>query len=320
MGRFDLFSDLHINAVTLSRRPKSSEAFVYRRWLLSRILESYLDASTTLSILEEELRVTLMAANRYANNYHAWNHRMWIMSHLPQAQDHFINEWVSSEEWISKHVSEHSGLQYREYLFKQIMQNVGHTYFCHKLRLSLENFFLPLKSSELYCVSLKDSTPLKQLHSLVIDILEQKDFCSSCPIKCGSNPHILHIGFLAYELLLVTELIRLYPGHEALWCHRRFVLFSLYSIVKEINTYEASKSDISDGVPHPKAQKLSVSDIEIECNFLWSVIVRHEESLLEECSLCTPEESYQSKLAFRHQEWVEKILKRSGSCVKQSTS
>lgn len=345
MGRLDLFSDLHINAVTLSRRPKSSEAFIYRRWLLSRILGEFivgcfflvfavtflyfisfnfagtqLDPATASSVLEEELRVTLMAADRYANNYHAWNHRMWIMSHLPQAQDLFINEWIFSEEWISKHVSEHSGLQYREYLFKQSMQNVGHNHFCLKLRQSLEKFFLPLKMSQLCSLALKESTPLKQLHLLVIDILEKKDFCSSCPIKCESNPYILQIGFLAYELLLITELISLYPGHEALWCHRRFVLFSFKSIVTEMNTFEASKSDITDGVPHPKAQKLSVSEIEFECNFVWSVVSHLENSLIKECSLSMPEESYQSKLALRHGVWLEKILKSSSMCVKPSTS
>lgn len=318
LGRFNLFSDLHINAVTLSRRPKSSEAFVYRRWLLSRIIETQLDGATESSVLEEELRVTSMAADRYANNYHAWNHRMWIMSHLSQAQNRCINEWTSSEEWISKHVSEHSGLQYREYLFKHFMLNVGHTHFCPKLRSSLENFFLPLKSSDLYSLALKETTALKQVYLLVIDLLEQKDFCSSCPIKCESNPYILHIGFLAYELLLVTELICLYPGHEALWCHRRFVLFSFYSVVEEINHCEVSKSDITDGVPHPKAQKLSVSETEFESNFLWSVVLRHEDSLLKKCSSHTPEESYQSRLASRHSEWLEKMLKRSGR-VNQNT-
>lgn len=38
MGRFDLTFELHVNAVTLSRRPKSSEAFVYRRWIINRII------------------------------------------------------------------------------------------------------------------------------------------------------------------------------------------------------------------------------------------------------------------------------------------
>lgn len=51
MGRLDLISDLHVNAVTLSRRPKSSEAFVYRRWLLSRILGLYMILAISLSKL-----------------------------------------------------------------------------------------------------------------------------------------------------------------------------------------------------------------------------------------------------------------------------
>lgn len=38
LGRFDPLSELHINAVTLARRPKTAEAFVYRRWILNRVV------------------------------------------------------------------------------------------------------------------------------------------------------------------------------------------------------------------------------------------------------------------------------------------
>ena len=232
MGRFDPLFELQINAVALSRRPKSSEAFVYRRWILNRIAAKaeQFDTATSTHLIEEELRVTLMAADRYTNNYHAWNHRMWVMSHLPQAQEYLVDEWTTSEKWVSRHVSEHSGLQYRQYLFKQLVETLLHTSLCLQLNRSIVQFFLPLSSSSFNEVAFKDTGHSKHLHSLILGILESKETFSSCPIHIGESPFLLHIGLLSAEILLITELIKLYPGHEALWCHRRFILFSFYSL------------------------------------------------------------------------------------------
>lgn len=263
-----------------------------------------------------------MAADRYANNYHAWNHRMWVMSHLPQAQDYLIAEWMSSEKWVSRHVSEHSGLQYREYLFKQLVEKFSHTDLCLKLHSTMGEFFMPLESSSLKGVTFKDSRHSKELHLFLIDILENREIHSPCPINCGHNPFISFIGLLAFELSFVSELIRLYPGHEALWCHRRFILFSFFSLAKKLFSFTSEESDITDGIPLPKAQKLSVLDSNFEDGFLWQVVLWHEDVLFKESTSSSPDECYQSKLAHRHSKWVEEILlpRSRGSCVTRSTS
>lgn len=306
IGRFDPLSELHINAVTLSRRPKTSQAFIYRRWILNRLSATPLDAATSSQLLDEELRVSVMAADRYANNYHAWNHRMWVMSHLPQAQEILSEEWIFSEKWVASHVSEHSGYYYREYLLKQIPESLGHSELCFQFHETLGKFFSPLKNSDLKGMSFKGSPLSKSLYSMVLEVVDTEDLSSVCPIRCEQYPHVLCIGLLAYELLLITELIHLYPGHEALWCHRRFVLFSFYTLAKKINVDISGENDITDGVPLPKTQKLSVSDH--EDTFVWKVVMWHEDKLIGLCTAVAPEDCYQSKLAHRHLKWIEKVL------------
>lgn len=306
MGRFDPICELHVSAIALSRRPKASEAFVYRRWVLNRIIASPLEDASSYHLLEEELRVSLMAADRYPNNYYAWNHRMWIMSHLPKASEMLSAEWTFSETWVSRHVSEHSGLQYRQYLLKKVLQHLGHSEWCLTLHKTLVNFLGPLKNSTFY--GLEDFHLSKQLHLLITEDFEKKEPCTQCPIFCEQIPFVLHVGLLAYDLLLVTELLTLYPGHEALWCHRRFILFSLYSLSKEVFAKLSEDSDVTDGIPLPKTQKLSVLESDFKDCFLWRLVMWYEEKLLSGCAFKTSEECYQSKLAHRHRNWIDNIL------------
>ncbi|KAK3930508.1 Protein prenyltransferase alpha subunit repeat-containing protein 1 [Frankliniella fusca] len=322
LGRFDPLTELHINAITLSRRPKSAESFVYRRWILKRMTAEPLESATLSSIIEEELQVSLMAADRYANNYHAWNHRMWVMSHIPQAQDKFYDEWTTSEIWVSKHVSEHSGLQYREFLLNQVDQHLEHTDYCLKFQSSLESFLSPLKHSIFNSDFSKHSTVSQRLYQSFVDLLDKKESCSQCPMNCKENNFMLQIGFLAYELLLVTDLIHLYPGHEALWCHRRFVLFCFFSLSKKISCNSTKESDIMDGIPLPKTQKLCVLEIDSDKCFLWWLVMQHEDALIKDCVIKTTEESYQTKLALRHEKWIKSVLicKENLSCRTQSVS
>nr|CAD7255862.1 unnamed protein product [Timema shepardi] len=100
-GTLSGHSELHYTTVLLSRKPKCSEAFAHHGkghepyalaspapWhqvdtkLTSA--ESYVFPNSTdvNELLEEELRVSQYAADRYPNNYYAWSHRMWCVGHL----------------------------------------------------------------------------------------------------------------------------------------------------------------------------------------------------------------------------------------------
>lgn len=73
-------------------------------------------------LLQEELRVCEIYADQYGSNYHAWQHRMWCMIQLTKDVDCWLQEWHRLERWVSFHVSDHSGLHYRQFLLKHLLQ------------------------------------------------------------------------------------------------------------------------------------------------------------------------------------------------------
>jgi len=255
-----------------------------------------------------------MAADKYANNYYAWNHRMWVMSTVtPKTgciSEVHLMEWSSSEAWISTHVSEYSGMQYRQTLLNQ-MSSAGHTtdQLAALLRQALRKFF---NTSNGWCATSENGIKEKCSLSILENIL-----CDS-PVDGEATqfvngfewgPDILRLGLLAYEMILSTELILLYPGHEALWSHRRFVLHSLRCLAKKIHTHLNEFSKDYSGVPVTKAQKLSEnSENNFELGPVWTSTMFHDEQLLEKCS--SSSEDYQKKMSNKHKRWMNEILLR----------
>ncbi|XP_049792011.1 protein prenyltransferase alpha subunit repeat-containing protein 1 isoform X1 [Schistocerca nitens] len=117
-GRLDVQSELHFSVVILSRKPKSAEAFSYRRYLLEKLLTTGADK---IHLLEEELQVCAVAADRYPGNYHAWQHRTWSMVRLADTDQLWLKEWQWSEGWMSLHISDYSGLHYRQFLLRHLL-------------------------------------------------------------------------------------------------------------------------------------------------------------------------------------------------------
>ena len=56
---------------------------IYRRWLLK-----HADYSRVLmmSAVVKELELSLIAADRYSNNYYAWSHRQWCLQQFATEQ------------------------------------------------------------------------------------------------------------------------------------------------------------------------------------------------------------------------------------------
>lgn len=115
-------AELHFTAVVLTRKAKCAEALNQRKWVVNRVMEGPSPANE--EVLRRELVVAEAAAARYPNNYHAWNHRMWAVNLLaPRCTDEkalLVQEWQASSSWVASHVSDHSGMQYRQFLLQRI--------------------------------------------------------------------------------------------------------------------------------------------------------------------------------------------------------
>ena len=80
-----------------------------------------------ISCLQAELSVCTATAEKYSNNYYAWGHRLWVLEHLGGTADKpfFHAELQASRAWVSRHVSDHSGLHYCQYLLQRLCSLEG---------------------------------------------------------------------------------------------------------------------------------------------------------------------------------------------------
>ena len=123
----DPLEELSFTELILRKKPKSSEAFAHRRFLLTSILSS--DDKTTeiashetkLAIIDQEFKVCTETADKYYRNYYSWGHRLWLLQEVCQNDPEVIKqELVFTLSWIPTHVSEYSAFNYRQVLLTKM--------------------------------------------------------------------------------------------------------------------------------------------------------------------------------------------------------
>ncbi|KAI5651593.1 protein prenyltransferase alpha subunit repeat domain-containing protein [Phthorimaea operculella] len=240
----DKSSELQFTKIVLSRKPKCNDAFAYRRWLLQGILQDdTLQSNYIENLANEELSICELASDKSPNNYHSWNHRMWLLNQLKHKEKQFdlnflyIKEYDFSERWSSKHVSDFSCFHYRQFCIKNIfaINNESWKAFENTINSNLRKTFVrvlasnfpqdsTIQTSEENLISYSEDNLVSLLLSYAI---------KSC--KCITNNVLVcrKLEVLFHELVLNDELLRFYKYHETLWYHRRFVIHEIIAIMYE---------------------------------------------------------------------------------------
>ncbi|CDQ90851.1 unnamed protein product [Oncorhynchus mykiss] len=137
-------------------------------------------------VLHEEMKVCADAAGRYPSNYNAWSHRIWVLQNMAPGNLKVLHDELSSmRQWVSMHVSDHSGFHYRQFLLKALVRELSQS--------------LPHKAN-----------PHHQANG---------EATAAAPCPSPPSPEDLA------SVELCTDLIKSFPGHETLWCHRRHVFY-----------------------------------------------------------------------------------------------
>lgn len=314
-------NELRITKIVLSHKSKSNEAFAYRKWLLRRIFANeILDKSNMNLLLNEEMKVCNMTALKSPNNYHSWCHRIWCMEKLLNvASDEFCADMLMielcyTEMWVSKHVSEHTGFHYRQY----VMSKVRH------VQLALDDNYKACMKR--FFTNSADVTN-------VADVLKSI-FGNSEKSWTDVNLRLLYqtMVVLLYDLLLNTEHHDIFPEHETLWCHRRYILYNLFHLIfvylgasmdnstnlhvvftndkPECNVVDnvVVKSIVCDkfwsnGEKFPKILKCDKSNI--YSSKMYKTLLSTEKTLIDKYSKVNNRHGY---LAQRHEKWLVYIL------------
>ncbi|KAM8865425.1 protein prenyltransferase alpha subunit repeat-containing protein 1 [Synchiropus picturatus] len=240
-GALNPEKDLYLGKLALTKFPKSPETWIHRRWVLQHVLrccsaadgrkQRHAEAepenaenSAQLSeqmmrTLHQEMKVCCDAACRYPSNYNAWSHRIWVLQHMAKGNVKvFLNELSSTRLWVSMHVSDHSGFHYRQYLLQELVS--------------------------VQC----------QNHGWASEELPAPEAAGQEERQDG-RAHVLQL--FHQEMELCSDLIQSYPGHEALWSHRRHVFFLWHQWRREHQ--DSSSNGYNDSIHLKDTQNGSTS-------------------------------------------------------------
>ncbi|XP_064619274.1 protein prenyltransferase alpha subunit repeat-containing protein 1-like [Lineus longissimus] len=153
-GHLRVAQDFKFGALLLRKHPKSPETFCHRKWLFNHLMRTdprfaplnfdldplNIDAinvqlapsgnvgemrlqipSDVLNLVQEEMSVCQMAADRYPSNYNAWSHRIWVLQHVGKCDRQILlTELDQTKEWVSLNISDHSGFHYRQFVVRHL--------------------------------------------------------------------------------------------------------------------------------------------------------------------------------------------------------
>ncbi|XP_063982386.1 protein prenyltransferase alpha subunit repeat-containing protein 1-B isoform X2 [Diachasmimorpha longicaudata] len=235
-GRLDPLEELRFTRAVLHHKAKCFEAFSYRRWLVQfTLIEQQHPNVDVESLLRTEMTVSGISADRYANNYHAWSHREHMISTYealcPSSLGSLlVSEWEISGKWCSCHVSDHSGLSYRQFLLKRLLLLERQS---TESRLAVVPEELARHRDVIldYVKGAKDPKEMLLNDGGSAEVLDVLHGCGRGRRSgVDYNRVLMGLSYWVEDCKLNEELIEAFPGHEALWYHRRFLAFALRRI------------------------------------------------------------------------------------------
>lgn len=228
-GKVDPFEELNFVNIVLRYKPKCFDVYAYRRWILKFILlQKTTRGSTTNALLPRDLDVTMKAFSN-SKNILAWNHRKYIMSifeiiSVPKLDQIFLKEWDEISDWSLKNVSDYCGFEYKQFLIIRLW--LFRQYFNREIKLK------ELKKRVFYIFEFIKLPCFKNLETLSLE-----KFLLLLDINHEFVRYLIKMSFLVEDLIINEELIKTYPGHEALWCHRQFLVKYLI----HVHQYDANE-------------------------------------------------------------------------------
>ncbi|XP_002731215.1 protein prenyltransferase alpha subunit repeat-containing protein 1-like [Saccoglossus kowalevskii] len=188
--KLDIAADLKFNGLIFTRQPKSPETFAHRKWLLVQLRQRLQETKDMIDAKDS-------ARNHDENGRHVvGNHR--------GKEDVVISDSIVENEFkVCTLAAEHYSNNYSAWSHRiWVLQNLA---VCDGRTISSELS----KTVTLVSMHISDHSGFHYRQFLIQQIgkLNQRGLDS----------------ILQQELLLISDLIDNYPGHESIWYHRRFV-------------------------------------------------------------------------------------------------
>lgn len=210
-NRLDIRREFQFSAIVLSKKPKSNDAFFYRRWLYSFQSHESIDWTRELGLCER-------CASKSLSNYHAWCHRQWVLQKAPFLLQY---ELTTTERFIRKHIGDYSGYHHRQFVVRKMNE---FCYFKHEPNADSDSKYTALINflSEIGFADIEINDSLDACNTLMEIIVPQRD-CNGADdndkIKIKSFLYCMNVA--AYDLKFMAEMKELFGYREAFECHRK---------------------------------------------------------------------------------------------------
>uniref|UniRef100_A0A1A8KL55 Protein prenyltransferase alpha subunit repeat containing 1 n=1 Tax=Nothobranchius kuhntae TaxID=321403 RepID=A0A1A8KL55_NOTKU len=201
--------DLYLGKLTLTKFPKSPETWIHRRWVLQQILNRFPAVGHHKILLHREAEVEVADAEitQHAND------------HLAQI---ILQEMMVCADAASRYPSNYNAWSHRIWVLRHMAQ--GNSKVFHD-ELSSLRLWVSMHVSDHSGFHYRQFL----LKELITDLnLGPELWSNSGPQKqASSSPDSSYlVDQLFYqEMEFCSDLILSFPGHEALWSHRRHVFY-----------------------------------------------------------------------------------------------
>lgn len=254
--RLDIGREFKFAAIVLSKKPKSNEAFSYRRWLFSFQSHESIDWTRELSLTER-------CSAKSLSNYQAWSHRQWALQKAPFLLQY---ELATTERFIRKHIGDYSCYSHRQFvLFK--MYELG--YF--EYDINADTNFVQY-AALIQCLNGIDALDeLVQPASvaawkwLMLILTPQRDFDGDNAVA-RAKTFLYCMNVAAYDLRFIDEMRQMFGEREAFDCHRRTIAQFMvdkcaeWSVAAEISEWCRRTLEVMQRAKQQRLQAIEVDD------------------------------------------------------------
>ena len=253
------------------------------------------------NLINDECVVCDLASDKSPNNYHSWNHRMWVINtintSIPELDLNalYIKEYNFSEKWTTKHVSDYSCFHYHQFCIKKLYNISNNSWISleNMLHINLRKIFIRVLASNLpkdMTIQASEENLISySAENLVKFLLAYSNKICDCTVDYVQLCWKLQILF--HVLVSNNELIQFYKYHETLWYHRRFVLHEVITIMYDyfglvrhngVLIKKSCKNCNYDDIRQKQAKIGRYDTNRIYSSVLFNVIISHEKNFVEE--------------------------------------
>ncbi|XP_060574914.1 protein prenyltransferase alpha subunit repeat-containing protein 1-like [Ruditapes philippinarum] len=212
--------DLRLSALVLTKHPKSSETFVHRRWVLGRFIENHLQSSqgstkSTGSCVDGFISMEAIDLNLEASQNQLSLQNGDGSLNVSAVSDYHRQMKVEID--VCRCAAEKYPCNY--YAWSQRIWLIQHCYNC-----STQVLLSELQVTESWVERhISDTCGFHYRQFLLTTLFAQRD-------QLRDQFSMQYVAIMQKEHKFVQDLISTYPGHEAMWNHRKYVFHSLHNL------------------------------------------------------------------------------------------